>query len=214
MIIPEKLGFPAVLFLPGPGLAGCLWERSKIGRYTLLAVDMVCPNLWGSVRKERRDMEQIYPYLPYIWLGVTVLAAVVEGLTTQLISIWFVTGGIAAFLTALCGGPLWMQALLFSGVSVLALIVTRPFVRKITKSRRVPTNADRYLGQEGLVLEEINNQTAQGQVKVLGSIWTARTEDGSVLQKDTRIEVVRLEGVRLVVREKIAPAQTHMTDSQ
>lgn len=149
-------------------------------------------------------MEQIYPYLPYIWLGLTVIAAVVEGLTTQLISIWFVIGGGAAFITALCGGPLWLQALLFSGVSILTLTVTRPFVKKIIKTRREPTNADRYLGQEGLVLEEINNHIGKGQVKVLGSIWTARTEDGSVLHQDTRIEVVRLEGVKLVVREKLS----------
>ena len=41
-------------------------------------------------------------YLPYFWLAVIVVAAVVEGATAQLVSIWFVAGGVGALIADLC----------------------------------------------------------------------------------------------------------------
>lgn len=40
-----------------------------------------------------------------IWVAVIVIAAILEGMSAQLISIWFVGGGIAGMIAQLCGAP-------------------------------------------------------------------------------------------------------------
>ena len=68
--------------------------------------------------------------MSFVWLGVIILAAVIEAGTTQLVSIWAVAGGIAALIAALCGGPIWLQGILFIVVTVLALLITDVYKRQ------------------------------------------------------------------------------------
>ena len=54
---------------------------------------------------------------------------------------------------------------------------------------------------QGVVLQAIDNVQGKGQVKVQGSIWTARAEqeDGAI-PENAAVTVVRIEGARLIVR--------------
>ncbi len=140
------------------------------------------------------------PYIPYVWLAVVVIMAIAEGMTAQLVSIWFVVGGVAALIASVCSAPIWLQVVLFIGVTLLTLIVTRPFVKKVMRFQKTETNADRYIGSDGLVILEINNELGQGQVNVSGSIWTARTVDNAILPVGARVRVENIEGVKLMVR--------------
>ena len=91
------------------------------------------------------------------WLVVIVIAVVVEACTVQLVSIWMVAGGIGALIADLCGAPFWIQTAIFAGVTALALVISRPMVKKVMHFQKVDTNAGRY------------------------SVWTARSSDGSIL---------------------------------
>ena len=138
-------------------------------------------------------------YLPYFWLAVVIIAAVVEGLTAQLVSIWFVAGGVGALIANLCGAGLWVQTLVFVAVTALTLMITRPLVRKLMNFKKEETNADRYVGKKGIVIAEINNTLGVGQVNVLGSIWTARSEDDSVIKIGEHVLIKSIQGVKLIV---------------
>ena len=138
-------------------------------------------------------------YLPYFWLVVIVVAAVVEGATAQLVSIWFVAGGVGALIADLCGADLWLQAVVFVVVSAVTLLATRPLVKKLLNFKRVDTNAGRYIGKTGIVIIEINNMLGVGQVNVLGSIWTARSEDSSVIEVGEHVLIKSIEGVIVIV---------------
>ena len=134
-----------------------------------------------------------------IWLSAIVFFAMMEAATVNLVSIWFVGGSLAAFITALCHGEVWLQILLFFVVSIGLLACLRPVVRRFFSPRIVPTNADRNLGKTGVVVEEIDNLNAKGQVKVGGIYWTARSENGAVIPVDTVITVKKIEGVKAIV---------------
>lgn len=140
-------------------------------------------------------------YLPYFWLVVIVAAAVVEGATAQLVSIWFVAGGVGALIADLCGADLWVQATVFIVVTALTILATRPLVKKLLNFKRIDTNAGRYIGKTGIVIIEINNMLGVGQVNVLGSIWTARSEDNSVIEVGKHVLVKSIEGVKVIVTE-------------
>ena len=64
--------------------------------------------------------------IPIIWLVILAVLVVIEIITLGLTTIWFAGGALAALVVSLLGGPVWLQILLFLGVSVVLLIFTRP----------------------------------------------------------------------------------------
>ena len=138
----------------------------------------------------------------YIWLGITVVAAIVEAAVPALVSVWFVPGGLAALVASLFGAPLWLQVALFLVVSGAALILTRPLVKRIQSRKTISTNADMVSGKTALVTEEINNLLGAGRVTVLGNSWSARSADPeSVIPSGEKVIVEKIEGVKLIVHQ-------------
>ena len=135
----------------------------------------------------------------WIWAAVIVVAVVVELLTTQLVCIWFAGGALAGLIAYFMGAQLWLQVILAAVVTLVLLIATRPFVRRFLEKDQTPTNADRVVGQTAVVTERIDNVLEQGRVTVLGNDWRARSADGQPIEKDTRVKVQSIEGVKLIV---------------
>lgn len=138
----------------------------------------------------------------YVWLGILALAVVLEIVTTQLVSIWFAAGALAAFLLALAGvEEIWLQIVVFVLVSAIALALTRPLVKKAVNKKAEPTNADMVIGKTGMVLERIDNIAETGLVKVGGKVWTARSFDTSPIEKDKTVVIKEIRGVKLLVEQ-------------
>ena len=135
-----------------------------------------------------------------VWIIAIIVFSVAEGLTAGLVTIWFALGALAALLAALFGAPLWLQLVWFFLISIATLIATRPLARKFLNGRTQATNADMYVGKECVVTETIDNIAGTGAVKVAGKVWTARTEDDTVVSAGTKAEALRIEGVKLIVK--------------
>ena len=105
---------------------------------------------------------------------------------------------ISAFLKA----SFAVQVVIFLVVTIVALFLTRPLVRKITQFKKEDTNAGRFIGKEGFVTAEINNTQNCGLVSVMGTVWSAKSETGEILSENELIEVVSIEGVKLIVKKK------------
>lgn len=136
-----------------------------------------------------------------IWLGVTVLAAVVEAAIPALVSIWFIPGGILALIASLAGGSVPLQIGLFLAGSVVSLALTRPLARRLLeKPGPVSTNADRVIGATAVVTEAVDNLQGAGRVSVMGNSWAARSDrGGETISMGETVTVVRIEGVKLIV---------------
>ena len=61
------------------------------------------------------------------------------------------------------------------------------------------TNSDSNVGKIGLVTEQIDNVKGIGQVNLAGMLWTARSVDDAVIEPGTKVQVERIEGVKLMV---------------
>lgn len=134
----------------------------------------------------------------WIWLALIVAGVVLEACTSQLVAIWFVFGFIGALIASLFGAELWLQILVALVIGLVSLIVTRPFVNKLSKGDTESTNVDRYIGMTGLVTEDIDPISATGRVTVLGLSWAAVT-DGEIIPMGSKIQVDAVEGVKLKV---------------
>lgn len=147
--------------------------------------------------------------MTYVWLGLMVVFLIVEAACPiHLVSIWFVVGAVVAGITAMLGGQLWLQVLLFVLVSCALLASLWPFVRKVIKPKIVKTNVDGVIGSEGYVTEDIDNIEAHGRVKLGGMEWTARSVSGEPIPKGTLVKVEKIEGVKVFV----IPTKTKVTE--
>lgn len=148
-------------------------------------------------------MVEITETMMYIfWAAAIILFGVAEAVTAQLVSIWFLIGAIAALIAAFFGANLIIQIIVFIAVSILALVITRPLVKKYINPKKEHTNADRVIGQVGIVAEDIDNIKATGQVKADGKIWTARATDNSIIPSGCEVIIEKIDGVKLIVKNK------------
>jgi membrane protein implicated in regulation of membrane protease activity len=137
-----------------------------------------------------------------VWIIVAVALAVVEGFTLGLVTIWFTVGAAAAAGVALAGGNLALQIVVFFAVSLVLLFFTRPILVKKLKVGREKNNIEQLEGATALVTEGVE-PFGSGLVKVNGVIWTAVGEDTKfAAQAGSEVEIVRVEGVKLIVKEK------------
>ena len=137
-----------------------------------------------------------------IWAVAIIVFGLFEAVTAQMVSIWFVVGAIAALIASFFNVPFIAQVIIFVAVTILALVITRPLVKKYIHPKKERTNADKVIDQIGIVVEDIDNINATGQVKVEGKIWTARSIDNSLIPSDKEVVIVKIEGVKLLVKEK------------
>jgi len=136
----------------------------------------------------------------WLWLAAIVLFAMVEAATVALVSLWFLGGAVIAFLAALLGAKLWLQVVLFVVASAAFLLLLRPFAKRFIQPRIAKTNFDRIVGMHAPVTESIDNLLGTGAVKVEGTVWTARSENGENIEEGTVVEIVKIQGVKAFVK--------------
>lgn len=92
-----------------------------------------------------------------------------------------------------------IQTAVFVISSIALIFLTKPFVKKyIDKDAFVPTNAYSIIGKKGKVIQDIGENA--GQVKVKGEVWTAVSENDALIEKGNEVEIVKIDGVKLVVK--------------
>ena len=133
------------------------------------------------------------------WLVLMIGFLIMEASTVAVVSLWFAFGALAAMIASLLGAEVWLQAVLFIGVSAVLLALLRPVLKKYVTPKMVATNADSLIGTEGIVTEEIDNINARGRVKLGSMEWSARSTSGESICAGTQVQVDRIAGVKVYV---------------
>ena len=137
----------------------------------------------------------------YIWIGVMIFAIVAEMLTpSALISIWFAFGALVAAILAYFELDLMFQIIAFVLVSILILLIVRPLATKYLRGNTVATNADRFIGETGIVTKDICDNK-WGEVYIKSTYWSAVEVNGGNISKDKKVKVIAIEGAKLLVKE-------------
>lgn len=137
-----------------------------------------------------------------IWLGLLIVFLVIEIITVGLTSIWVAGGALAALILSAVGLELVWQIAAFLIVSFVLLIFTRPFAMRYINKHHEKTNYEGIIGKVVRITEAVDNLAQTGTAVVNGLEWTARAEqDGEVLEPGTLAKVVRISGVKLIVKK-------------
>lgn len=136
----------------------------------------------------------------WIWMILAAFFVVAEIFTAGFFLLWFGVGAAVAGVLALLGLGFGWQLGAFVIVSGTLFIVSRRFADKFTKKQPPGIGADRFIGEEGLVLEEIDNIKNTGRVRLKKEEWRADSVNGEIIPVGKQVEVVRLDGTHLVVK--------------
>ncbi len=136
-----------------------------------------------------------------LWLVLFIAFLVVEVLTVSLTCIWFAAGALLAMILALFNVPIVIQVIAFAIISIILMIFTKPVLSRKLLANREKTNYESVIGQNAKVTEQINNIENKGTVMLNGLEWTARSDDDRVIEVGTIVEVIKVEGVKVIVKK-------------
>lgn len=134
----------------------------------------------------------------YFWLTVVIILSVVECMTIDLVTIWYIASGLCTIVLSLFIDNFVIQFAFFTILGTILLITTKSFLKDVLKSKDIKTNFDRVIGMKGIVTEEINENSI-GEVKVDGKRWSAISDKKIDLNRE--VIILAIDGVKLKVEE-------------
>jgi membrane protein implicated in regulation of membrane protease activity len=138
----------------------------------------------------------------WYWVTLGLILAMLELATPfNFFLVFFGIGGVIVGLLTLVdlAGPAWVQWLLFSVVSVLALLLFRgPLLRRVHANDWMRRPVDALTEDIATTLEEIAPGSI-GRVELRGTPWSARNMGAAVLSKGQRCAVQRVDGLTLYI---------------
>jgi membrane protein implicated in regulation of membrane protease activity len=136
----------------------------------------------------------------WIWMAFAAIFVIAEIFTAGFFLLWFGIGAALAGILdilGLGGGWQWGCFVVVSGV---LFALSRKFAERVTKKQPPGIGADRFIDKTGMTLEEINNNTNTGRVRIGKEEWRAESESGEVIPVEKKIIVTRVEGTHLIVK--------------
>lgn len=134
-----------------------------------------------------------------IWLIIAGVCLIIEIMTTGFLVFWLSIGALISMIVSIFTENLLIQTSVFVISSTILIFATRPFVKKFAKTKNVKTNAFSIIGQNGIVIKDIDSINSKGQVKIDGETWSAVGKNDIDIPKGTEIEVVEIKGVKAIV---------------
>ena len=140
------------------------------------------------------------------WTLLAIVLAVLEVPAPAFVFAPLAVAAVAAALAAFLGAGIEGQLLVFTVTAAVVLAIAHRSGRRwLARGPSLPMNADALPGARALVASAINNSRDEGSVMLDGMEWTARSARGTSIPADTRVRVVRVEGVKLIVEPESGP---------
>lgn len=135
-----------------------------------------------------------------IWLAVAIAFAIGEFMTPTLTLVWFSIGAVILIFLSSFIESILIQIIIFALISTTLLVLaTKKFVKE-DKNHKYDTNLQAVLNKKALVKDTIPKNKS-GLVILEGEEWTAISENGEEIEKDETVEIIKIEGVKLIVRK-------------
>lgn len=140
-------------------------------------------------------------FMIVFWAVAFVFFLICEVATcTALVSVWFALGALISMFFAIGKVSFLVQCIVFVVSSALLVALTRPLAKKL-QGKKVPTNYELDEGMTAAVIEDIDNIANKGRVRLSGTDWAARSENGELIPAGHAVIVVKVDGSKLIVRE-------------
>ncbi len=96
-------------------------------------------------------------------------------------------------------GPVWVQLLLFSVISVGSLLVFRSRLLKWMQLDQPGRDVDSLIGDTAVPLDDIP-AGAVGRAELRGAVWSARNQDTAAIVRGQRCTVVQVDRLMIFLK--------------
>lgn len=139
-----------------------------------------------------------------IWLVLSGIFVIIEIVNLSFFIFWFAIGALIAMVASFFIENLVLQIVIFIISSTILLFATKPLVKNfLDKDSGIKTNAYSIEGKVGKVTVDIVPIEGNGQIKVNGEVWSAKSQDNQVIPKDTEVIIEKIDGVKAIVKPLI-----------
>ncbi len=135
----------------------------------------------------------------WLWMLMAALFVVGEIFTGGFFILWFGIGAAVAGVLALLGLDAIWQWGAFVVVSGSLIPLSKRFAQAVTDEQPTGIGADRNIGQQAVVTEQIDNESDSGQVRINGEQWRAKSVSGEKIAEGAKVTVTAQEGTQLLV---------------
>ena len=133
------------------------------------------------------------------WLILVIVLAIIELATVNLLTIWFCISGLVALFLSFYIDDVAIVSTIFAVLGIFLLFTTRPILKEYLPTQKKVKKVEKLIGRIGIVTKDIRPDM-EGEVKVSNRKYIA-ISDKKIL-KDTEIEVINTDGLKLVVAKK------------
>ncbi len=138
----------------------------------------------------------------FYWSVSAILLILLELFFSGFVLLCFGFAALATSILSLLGIGIEFQILLFAIFTIVFFVSVRPFFLKHMKPKdgMVETNVNGLIGNEAIVVEEINPSKNIGRVKIRGEEWGALNQDSAVILLGLKVKVVGNSGNKVIVK--------------
>ena len=137
-----------------------------------------------------------------LWFLIFLILIIVEVLTINLSTVWFIIGSVFAFFSSFFTRNLNYQIIVFIVFTIISIILTKRFLTKVSNFKKINTNVDSIIGRTCLVTKDINNLLNQGEIVIDKNIWSALSKDDNVIIREgTKVKICDIKAVKVIVEE-------------
>ena len=138
-----------------------------------------------------------------IWLIAAVALAAGEILNLSFFLFPFAIGALGAAVLSLAGAGTPAAFAAFAVLTAVSFAIVRPIAKRhVRMPAQLRTGTAALVGRTAVVLEPIDNDAAQGSVRLDGETWTARSYDeDQTFAAGTRVHVMEIKGATALVTD-------------
>lgn len=131
-----------------------------------------------------------------VWAVVMAFTLLLEFFTVDFFASCFSLGALVALILAACGVNVYWQVAVFFVLTVVALCVARPLMKRWLKKPTVPTNVDQNFGKKVRLLADVVDGTSS--IKINDVVWKVACEAN--LKQNDEVTIERVEGNKMIVK--------------
>ena len=133
------------------------------------------------------------------WLILVIVLAIIELATVNLLTIWFCISGLVALFLSFYIDDVAIVSTIFAVLGIFLLFTTRPILKEYLSTQKKVKKVEKLIGRIGIVTKDIRPDM-EGEVKVSNRKYIAISD--KKISKNTEIEVINTDGLKLVVAKK------------
>lgn len=136
------------------------------------------------------------------WLIIGIIMLVIEMFSLSFFAFFIGMGGLLTALLTYFGllPSLTLQIIVFSISSIAFMILLRKILKQKFSQAAGGKNYTEFIGDKVKVVKEIPAD-GKGSIFYRGAVWEAISEDGSMIEKDSTVSIVKMDGIVAIVKK-------------